>query len=74
MDIEAVVKSHERELLSHPDVTAVGIGFEGHEPVILVFVGAIPAETDRNAPGLIPATLDGYRVVIEPELRVGGPG
>jgi len=72
LEIEAVVKAHERALLSAPDVTAVGVGFEGAEPVILVFVRAGLPEAGR--PEGIPETLEGYRVVIKPELLVGGSG
>jgi len=74
LEIEAVVKAHERALLSAPDVTAVGVGFEGAEPVILVFVRAGLPEADRPAAEGIPETLEGYRVVIKPELLVGGSG
>lgn len=74
LEIEAVVKAHERALLSLPAVTAVGAGFDAAEPVILVFVRAGPPEADRPAVEGIPETLEGYRVVIRPELLVGGPG
>jgi hypothetical protein len=71
MSIQATLKAHERRLLALPNVTGVGIGqVEGRE-VILAFVKDPGGEPAARA--AVPRTLDGFEVVVQPELRLGEP-
>ena len=72
MSIQATLKSHERELLSLPGVTGVGIGHMSGREVILVFAKSEPEGPPSDLPQGIPDSLDGFEVVVQPELRIGG--
>jgi hypothetical protein len=72
--IESVLRTHERELLSHPHVTTVGIGHEEGREVILVFVRQEAFEGDPSGRGSVPVSLEGFDVVVRPELLIGGAG
>jgi len=65
-----VLRRHEAELRSLPDVTGVGLGQDADgKEVIVVFVSA-DAEDAAAARARVPAELDGYRTDIRPEIRV----
>lgn len=72
MSIEYALKSHERELLSLPHVKSVGIGHVEDKDVILVFVDLTDPGSGEAASQAVPSTLEGYEVVIRPELQIGG--
>ena len=55
-----------RQLLRHPGVSGVGIEAEGDEERIKVYL----AEENPALRALVPATVDGYPVVIEVIGRV----
>jgi hypothetical protein len=63
----AEVKSrHETELLSLPNVTAVGIGERDGKPVLKVFVTEKVPEDALAPEERVPASLDGVEVDVEP--------
>jgi hypothetical protein len=74
MSIETVLRAHESELLALPGVTSVGIGDEQGKEVILLFVSRQRVDAAAAGQGGIPATLEGYEVVVRPELLIGGTG
>ena len=73
MSIQATLKSHESQLLSVPGVTGVGIGHMSGREVILVFVRSEPEGAPSDLRRGIPDSLDGFEVVVQPELRIGRP-
>jgi hypothetical protein len=71
MSIESALREHERELLSLPHVTGVGIGHLEGKEVILVLVKP-DAHESGPAVSSIPKTIGGFEVVVQPELQIGG--
>ena len=62
-DINAVLRSHDRELLAISGVVGVYVGAldDGKTPCLKVMVAAKTAELERA----IPTTLEGFPVIIE---------
>ncbi|HSK15407.1 MAG TPA: hypothetical protein VK915_04490 [Gaiellaceae bacterium] len=75
VSIEEVLRRQEQELLSLPNVVAVGIGERAGEPAIAVFVTRKVPESELAPDDLVPRSLDGYPVdvaeigVVETEER-----
>lgn len=61
MKIEDVQSRHEQQLMSIPGVTAVGIGEQNGQPVIVVMVKQRTAELNKK----LPSQLEGFAVKIE---------
>ena len=72
MTIEYALKAHERELLALPNVRSVGIGHVADKDVILVFVDLTNTGSAEVASQAVPTNLEGYEVVVRPELQIGG--
>ena len=69
--IEDVLRRHEVPLLEKKNVVSVGLGEEGDHRFIIVFVREkVPAER-LSSDDVIPQQLDGYRVDVREELRIG---
>jgi hypothetical protein len=71
MDIESVMKKYETQLMGLPNVTGVGIGEKKGKEVIIVFVKKRVSEAELKFSEIIPKTLDGYKIDVEEEIRVG---
>jgi hypothetical protein len=69
--IEDVIRRHEARLLGLPNVTSVGIRDLGDRRVVVVFVSRKVPESELGAEEVIPRELDGFQVMVEPEIRVG---
>lgn len=63
--IADVIRSHEDRLLSLPHVQAVGEGERSGQPVIVVLVSGEVSDSSPEPNERIPATLDGFDVVIQ---------
>ncbi len=61
MKIEDVQSRHEQQLMNIPGVTAVGIGEQNGQPVIVVMVQQRTAELNKR----LPSQLEGFGVKIE---------
>lgn len=64
MTIDEVLRLHEDDLLSLPDVQGVGVGEREGVKVIKVFLTREVPEAERGRTG-IPAELGGYDVEVE---------
>lgn len=53
-------------------MTSVGIGYVEDKDVILVFVDLTDPGLEEAASHAVPATIEGYEVVVRPELQIGG--
>ncbi len=60
--VREVKRAHEAELLALPGVVSVGVGRD-HEGLPAVVVGLAESRPDTEA--RLPATLEGYRVVVQ---------
>jgi hypothetical protein len=65
MDIEAVMRQHEDELMNLPNVTGVGIGDMNGKKVIKVFVTHKVPISALRPEEVIPAQLAGWEVDVE---------
>ncbi len=65
MDIEAVLRKHEAELMGLANVQGVGIGERAGKPVIKVFVDARVPESSLPPDQIVPAELEGCEVHVE---------
>jgi len=59
--IKTVLQEHTDELMALPGVVGTGLGQCQGEPCIKVFIAAKTPDLQEK----IPATLDGYQVVVE---------
>ena len=65
MDIEAVLRRHEDDLLAYPNVNAVGIGERAGRPVIKVMVVRKVPEASLQPGQILPRELEGYPLEVE---------
>ncbi len=65
MNIEAVRRTYEEQLMPLPNVTGVGIGEQKGKKVIRVFVTHKVPESDLQPQEILPKTLEGYEVDVE---------
>jgi hypothetical protein len=65
MDIEAVRRKHEDDLMAYPNVNAVGIGEKAGRPVIKVMVVRKVPESDLQPSQVLPKELEGFAVDVE---------
>ena len=65
MDIEAVLRKHEDDLLAYPNVNAVGIGERAGHPVIKVMVIRKVPEASLKPDQVLPKDLEGFSVDVE---------
>ena len=65
MDIEAVLRRHEDDLLAYPNVNAVGIGEQAGRPVIKVMVVRKVPESSLQPDQVLPKELEGYPLEVE---------
>jgi hypothetical protein len=65
MDIEAVMRQHEDELMNLPNVTGVAIGEKDEKKVIKVFVTHKVPISALRADEIIPSSLGGWEVDVE---------
>jgi len=65
MDIEAVLRKHEDDLLAYPNVNAVGIGEREGRPVIKVMVVRKVPESSLEPGQILPKELEGYPLDVE---------
>lgn len=65
MEIEAVLRRHEDDLLAYPNVNAVGIGERAGRPVIKVMVARKLPETSLRPDQILPKELEGYPLDVE---------
>lgn len=63
--IEEAKSRHEAELLSLPNVTAVGIGERAGKPVIKVFVTKKVPASQLAPEARVPSSLEGYEVDVD---------
>ncbi|HEX4947627.1 MAG TPA: hypothetical protein VFZ34_13235 [Blastocatellia bacterium] len=61
MQIEDVQQRHEQQLMNIPGVTAIGIGEQNGQPVIVIMVSQRTEELMQK----LPQQLDGYDVRVE---------
>jgi hypothetical protein len=65
MEIEAVIRQHEDELMSLPNVTGVGIGEKNGKKVLKVYVTHKVPVSALRPEEVIPARLEGWEVDVE---------
>jgi len=65
MDITAVMRRHEEEILRLANVTGIGIGEKDGRPVIKVFVSVKLPEAELGDDQIVPRTLDGCPTDVE---------
>ena len=65
MDIEAVLRKYEDDLLAYPNVNAVGIGEREGRPVIKVMVVRKVPESALQPAQILPKELEGYPLDVE---------
>lgn len=65
MNIEAVRRKCEEQLMGLPNVIGVGIGEKAGKPVIKVFVTQRVSESDPRPQDIIPERLEGYEIDVE---------
>lgn len=65
MDIEAVRRQYEEQLLQLPNVTAVGIGEKAGKPVLVVFVTHKVPEALLKPEEIVPKIIDGYETDVQ---------
>lgn len=71
MKIEDVLRKYQYQLRQHPEVTGVGIGEKDGKQVIIVFFKDQVPELKNSFQDRISGELDGYEVVLKPEIRIG---
>ncbi len=69
--IEQVLHRHERELLARRNVTSVGIGDAGGQPVIIVFVREKVPRDSLPPEDILPARIEDYPVQVQQQLLIG---
>ncbi|MGF1594072.1 MAG: hypothetical protein ACFCUW_12370 [Kiloniellaceae bacterium] len=65
MEIEAVLRKHEDDLMAYPNVNAVGIGEKAGRPVIKVMVVSKVPESALQPSQVLPKELEGFAVDVE---------
>jgi hypothetical protein len=65
MDIEAVLRRYEDELMAYPNVNAVGVGEKSGRPVIKVMVVKKVPEDSLKPDQVLPKELEGFALDIE---------
>ena len=65
MEIEAVLRRHEDDLLAYPNVNAVAIGERAGSPVIKVMVARKLPEASLQPNEILPKELEGYPLDVE---------
>jgi len=65
MDIEAVLRKHEDDLLAYPNVNAVAVGKHAGRPVIKVMVVRKVPEASLQPEQILPKELEGYALDVE---------
>jgi hypothetical protein len=70
VDIEAVRRKYEDQLLKLPNVVGVGIGEQDNQPVIQVLVSRKVPESALQPDEVVPKTLEGHRTDVE---AIGSP-
>jgi len=65
MNIEAVKRKCEEQVMRLPNVTGVGIGEKAGKPVIKVFVTHKVPESTLQPQWVVPKTLEGYETDVE---------
>lgn len=71
MDANAVLNKHEKFLLKHRNVTDIGISEANGEEFIIVFVSKKLPESELKLEDIVPKNLDGVRIKVEPEIKIG---
>lgn len=71
MKLEEVMKDHELELLSLPNVTGVGIGEKNGKEVIIVFVEKKVPESELESHEKIPNAINGFKTDTRVRLLIG---
>ena len=64
MDVNEAKSAHEDELLAAPGVVGVGVGCEGGEDVIFVFVEQLTPENDVPEKLGLPARVEDFSLVM----------
>lgn len=67
MKIEDVQRRHEQQLMNIPGVTAVGIGEQNGQSVIVIMVNQRTEELNQK----LPSQLEGFGVKIEVSGEIG---
>jgi hypothetical protein len=65
MDIEAVLRKYEDELMAYPNVNAVGVGEMSGRPVIKVMVVQKVPEASLKPEQILPKELEGFALDVE---------
>ncbi len=65
MNIEAVQKKYEEQLMRLPNVTGVGIGEKAGKKVLKVFVTRKVPASSLQPQEIVPETLEGYETDVE---------
>jgi hypothetical protein len=65
MEIEAVSRKHEEQLMKLPNVVGVGIGEKEGKEVIKVFVTHKVSESELRPQDIVPKTLEGWETDVE---------
>ena len=65
MDIQAVSRRHEEQLMKLPNVVGVGIGEKEGKEVIKVFVAHKVSESELRPQDVVPKTLEGWDTDVE---------
>lgn len=65
MDIEAVLRRYEDELMAFPNVNAVGLGEKSGRPVIKVMVVKKVPEDSLKPDQVLPKELEGFMLDVE---------
>jgi hypothetical protein len=65
MDIEAVLRRYEDELMAYPNVNAVGVGEKSGHPVIKVMVVRKVPEASLKSGQVLPKELEGFALDVE---------
>ena len=65
MDIEAVLRRYEDELMAYPNVNAVGVGAKSGRPVIKVMVVKKVPEDSLKPDQVLPKELEGFALDVE---------
>lgn len=64
-DIETIMRKYEGQLMQMPNVQGVGIGEEGGNPVVKVFVTRKVPESELQSQEIVPRDLEGYKTDVE---------
>jgi len=65
MDIQAVLRRYEDELMAYPNVNAVGVGEKSGRPVIKVMVVQKVPEDSLKSDQILPKELEGFALDVE---------